>query len=126
MNRFLAIGFISLLSGCSNYQFNSNLDKKNFDEYFKPSQVTIYNKAELADLKYEILGSVDGSSCQQEVNDIPANVKEARTTARINAANMHANGIIFQTCLSFIQDNICVSNIICYGQALKVTLPTND
>ena len=126
MNRLIAISFFGLLTGCSNYQFNSNLDKQNFDEYFKPSQVTIYEKSELLNLNYETLGAVDGSSCQLKEKDIPANLKEARTNARINAANMHANGIVFQTCLNFEQDRTCVSNIICYGHALDVTTSDND
>ena len=126
MNRLFIIIFIAFASGCSQYQFTSNLDKKNFDEYFKPSQVTIYEKSELSNLQYTTIGAVDGGSCQVEEKDLPANIKEARTNARINAANMQANGIVFQTCLNFEPDNFCVSNIICYGQALNVTPPDND
>ena len=126
MNRLFIIIFIAFISGCSQYQFTSNLDKKNFDEYFKPSQVTIYEKSELLNLKHTTLGAVDGSSCQEEPKDLPANIKEARTNARINAAGMYANGIVFQTCLNFEPDNFCVSNIICYGQALDVTTSDND
>lgn len=111
-----------LLLGCSNYQFSSNVDKENFDEYFKPSQVTIYDKSELTLLNYELLGAVEGSSCQEEPNDLPADIKEARTNARINAADMHANGIVFQSCIEFEQDKTCVSNIICYGRAIDVII----
>ncbi|TEW54556.1 hypothetical protein E2R68_07590 [Psychromonas sp. RZ22] len=125
MNRIIVIAFISLLSGCSHYQFTTNVDKQNFDTYFKPSQVTIYDKNELLDLDYTVLGAVEGSSCQEETKDVPADIKEARTKARINAANMHANGVIFQSCLNFEADQSCVTNIICYGRAIKVTLP-ND
>lgn len=109
-----------LLSACSNYQFSSNLDKENFDEYFKPSQVTVYEKTDLMELEYQLIAAVEGSSCQETKNDIPADLKDARTQARINAANMNANGIVFQSCLTFEEDKTCVSNIICYGQALNV------
>lgn len=120
MLRYITLFFALLLSGCSNYQFSSNVDKDNFDEYFKPSQVTIYSKSDLTDLNYELLGAVEGSSCQQESNALPADRKEARTNARINAANMNANGIVFQSCINFEADNTCLSNIICYGRAIDV------
>jgi RcsF protein len=126
MKRLTILAMIVSISGCSNYEFTSNIDKKNFDEYFKPSQVTIYEKAELLTLKYTTLGAVEGSSCQQTENDLPANIKDARTKARINAAEMHANGIVFQTCLNFERDKTCVSNIICYGRAIHVVSPNND
>jgi len=126
MNRLIAFTFIVLVSGCSNYQVNSNIDKENFDTYFKPSQVQVYDKKELLDLEYTVLGAVEGSSCQEKSIDIPANEKDARTNARINAADMNANGIVFQTCLNFKQDETCVSNVICYGRALDVTELSND
>lgn len=120
LNRYSLLLFTALLSGCSNYQFNSNIDKHNFDDYFKPSQVTIYDKSDLNDLEYQVLASVEGSSCQEEQKDLPADIKEARTKARINAAEMQANGIIFQTCLHFEQDESCITNIICYARALDI------
>ncbi len=126
MNRLITLVFIGLLSGCSNYQFNSNVDKENFDTYFKPSQVTIYDKKELLDLEYTVLGAVEGSSCQEAAIDLPASEKEARTKARINAADMDANGVVFQSCINFKQDETCVSNVICYGRALNIETPAND
>ena len=117
---YLTLFSTLLLAGCSNYQFSSNVDKENFDEYFKPSQVKMYEKSDLEDLDYQLLGAVEGSSCQQESNQVPADVKEARTNARINAADMNANGIVFQSCLTFEADKTCVSNIICYGRAISV------
>ncbi|WP_413700355.1 Rcs stress response system protein RcsF [Psychromonas sp. KJ10-10] len=120
-----ALGYIPLLTalfltGCSHYQFSSNLDKKNFDDYFKPSQVSIYSKSELQNLNYKLLGAVEGSSCQQDSKDIPADMKEAKTNARINVANMNANGIVFQSCVDFEADQTCLSNVICYGRAIDV------
>lgn len=126
MKRLIIIIFIILLSGCSNYRFTSNIDKKNVDEYFKPSEVTIYDKKALLDLEYTVLGAVEGSSCQVKEKNVPADIKEARTKARIHANNMHANGIVFQSCLHFKKDESCITNIICYGRALDVELPVND
>ena len=118
MMRFIVVlGFSTLLSACSHFEFSSNIDKDNFNEYFKPSQVTIYEKSELSKLDYAFIGAVEGSSCQTEENDRAADVKEARTDARIKAANLHANGIVFQSCITFPADAACKSNIICYGKA---------
>jgi len=122
----LLICTVLSVSACSNFQFSSNLDKKNFDEYFKPSKVTVYEKNELLKLDYKVLGGVEGSSCQVEVNDPPADLRDARTRARINAAELNANGIVFQSCLSFEQDKSCISNIICYARALDVTLSDKE
>ena len=33
-----------IASGCADFAFNSNLDKENFDEYFKPGSVQIYEQ----------------------------------------------------------------------------------
>ena len=41
-----------IASGCADFAFNSNLDKENFDEYFKPGSVRIYEQSEIADLNY--------------------------------------------------------------------------
>lgn len=122
MLRFSVLVSTLFLSACSSYQFTSNIDKENFDEYFKPSQVTIYSKSQLSSLEHVVLGAVEGSSCQEKTNQTPADIRQARTNARINAANMNANGIIFQSCLNFEADESCVSNIICYGQALAVSI----
>lgn len=127
MLRFLTVSCSMIfLTACSNLQFSSNLDKENFDEYFKPSQVVVYTKYQLAELDYTFIAAVEGSSCQEEANDLPADAKQARTQARINAANLHANGIVFQQCLTFETDATCVSNIICYGRAIDVTLPDQE
>ena len=121
MSRFIFILCSALLlSACSNFQFSSNLDKENFETYFQPSKVTIYEKSELADLNYEVIAAVEGSSCQIEANDPPADIREARTQARINADKLNANGVVFQTCITFEKDASCISNIICYGRALDV------
>jgi len=121
MMRFiLVLGFSILLSACSHFEFSSNMDKDNFNQYFKPSQVIIYEKSELNKLDYAFIGAVEGSSCQAEENDRAADIKQARTNARIKAADLYANGIVFQSCITFPADAVCKSNIICYGQAIHV------
>ncbi|MCK5819185.1 MAG: hypothetical protein KAH18_08000 [Psychromonas sp.] len=121
MIRFLFISLpLLFISACSHFDYSTNVDEKNFVQYFKPSQVVVYQKSALKNLDYEVIGAVDGSSCQKNENDLPASEREARTKARVNAANMHANGIVFQTCLTIKPDKTCLSNIICYGRALDV------
>ena len=122
MRLLLPFMLALLSSACSNVHFSSNIDKENFDTYFAPSSVTVYQKADLDDLDYQVLGAVEGSSCQINENAVPADAREARTKARINAANLNANGIVFQSCLSFKEDKACISNVICYGRALKVSI----
>ncbi|WP_354622827.1 Rcs stress response system protein RcsF [Psychromonas sp. MME2] len=119
----LCICALIFTTACSNYDFTSNLDKENFTDYFKPSEVTIYSKEQLPKLDYTFIATVEGSSCQEEANDRPADIKEARTKARIQAADLNANGIVIQSCLSFEADETCLSNIICYAQAIHVNLP---
>ncbi|MEG3755944.1 Rcs stress response system protein RcsF [Psychromonas arctica] len=123
MNRLLILILLILIAGCSDYQLHSNVDKENFETYFKPSKVTVYDKQQLLDLEYTVLGAVEGSSCQIDEIDLPASEAEARTEARINAADMNANGVVFQSCINFERDESCVSNVICYGRALDVAEP---
>ncbi|WP_413694144.1 Rcs stress response system protein RcsF [Psychromonas sp. KJ10-2] len=123
MNRLLVLTLLILIAGCSDYQLHSNVDKENFETYFKPSKVTVYDKQQLLDLEYTVLGAVEGSSCQIDEIDVPASEAEARTEARINAADMNANGVVFQSCINFERDESCVSNVICYGRALDVAEP---
>lgn len=120
MLRFTLLFTTLLLGACSQYPFSSNVDKQNFSTYFKPSSVTIYSKEEATKLDAQWLGAITGSSCQIEINDRPASKADARTKARINAANLDANGIVFQTCVTFEADSSCLSNVICYARAISV------
>lgn len=109
----------SLISGCSNYSFHSNVDKENFEQYFKPSQVKIYEKEELDGLNYIHLTTVEGSVCKQKENEAKPTFADARTQARLAAADAGANGIIFTSCIE-TQDEICLEATLCYGQAIKI------
>ncbi len=84
-----------IASGCADFAFNSNLDKENFDEYFKPGGVRIYEQNQLADLNYLYLGTVEGESCQADANQAVPNAGEARTLARRRVADMGGNGVSF-------------------------------
>jgi len=120
MRLFLVLSLALLSTACSNVQFSSNVDKENFETYFAPSSVVVYETEDLVDLDFEVIGAVEGSSCQIGENDVPADIREARTKARINAADLNANGVVFQSCISFKEDKACITNVICYGRAIKV------
>ena len=67
-----------IASGCADFAFNSNLDKENFDEYFKPGSVRIYEQSELADLNYLYLGTVEGNPARaMPIRRCPMPVKPA-------------------------------------------------
>lgn len=109
-----------IASGCADFSFNSNLDKENFDEYFKPGGVQIYEQNQLADLNYLYLGTVEGESCQSDAKQPVPNAGEARTLARRRVADMGGNGVTFDKCAEFNDTPGCLKQVICYGQALKV------
>lgn len=109
-----------IASGCANYAFNSNLDKENFDDYFKPGSVQIYQQDELAGLNYLYLGTIEGESCQSDANQPRPNAGDARTQARRRAADMGANGVTIDKCAELSDTPGCLKQVICYGQALKV------
>ncbi|MBC8674461.1 exopolysaccharide biosynthesis protein [Aeromonas hydrophila] len=109
-----------IASGCADFAFNSNLDKENFDEYFKPGSVQIYEQGQLADLNYLYLGTVEGESCQSDAKQPIPNAGEARTLARRRVADMGGNGVTFDKCAEFSDTPGCLKRVICYGQALKV------
>lgn len=112
-----------LVSGCANYAFNSNLDKKNFDTYFKPGSVEVYTQDQLSDLNYLYLGTVEGQSCQEASNQPVPSAGDARTEARRKAADMGGNGVVFDRCNETTGTPGCLQQIVCYGQALKVAEP---
>jgi RcsF protein len=120
MRLFFILGVALLSTACSNVHFSSNVDKENFETYFAPSSVVVYEKDDLEDLDFQVLGAVEGSSCQTKDNAVPADIREARTKARIHAADLNANGVVFQSCISFKEDKTCITNVICYGRALNV------
>ncbi|MDO2949374.1 Rcs stress response system protein RcsF [Aeromonas simiae] len=109
-----------LASGCANFAFNTNLDKKNFDDYFKPSGVELYQQSQLADLNYLYLGTVEGQSCQEKSDQPVPSAATARTEARTKVADMGGNGLVLDKCSELTGTSGCLKQIVCYGQALKV------
>ncbi|MDO6620788.1 Rcs stress response system protein RcsF [Pseudomonadota bacterium] len=117
----LAISSAILLSGCaSEYTFNSNLDAKAIDDYFKPGNVVLYKENQRPKGSFEVLGLVEGESCQQTADGVPASIADARTDARKQAVELGANGLMIKKCLLTEQQvDSCYSQAICVGQAIK-------
>ena len=113
----------TLLTGCSGYSFPTNLDKENFTEYFKPGSVALVDKAQLAELDYQILGTVEGVSCQEDNSQPVPVIGDARTEARTRTADLGGNALLISKCIELQQTPGCQASITCYGQALKVAEP---
>ena len=123
MMKFSYLLAATLLTGCSGYSFHTNLDKENFTEYFKPGSVALVDKAQLAELDYQILGTVEGVSCQEDNSQPVPVIGDARTEARTRTADLGGNALLISKCIELQQTPGCQASITCYGQALKVAEP---
>ena len=121
MKIILSSALVLLLSACaSDYSFNSNLDGEAINDYFKASDVVLYEGDALPKGHYELKGLVQGESCQADLNGAPASLADARTEARRNAADKGANGIVIKQCVIFEEAaQGCISRALCVGQAIK-------
>ncbi|WP_394147471.1 Rcs stress response system protein RcsF [Shewanella atlantica] len=121
MKTLFIAPLVLLLSACAgDYTFNSNLDGEAIDEYFKASDVVVFEGNSHPTAPYEIIGLVEGETCQEGANDAPASIREARTLARRAAADKGANAILIKKCMVFEeQGQGCFSRAVCIGQAIK-------
>ena len=119
---FVAL-LMTMLSGCSLFQVHTNLDKENFTEYFKPGTVTLVDKEQLDSLQYQILGTVEGNSCQEDNTQPVPVIGDARTDARVRTADLGGNALLISKCIELGQTPGCQASITCYGQALKIAEP---
>ncbi|QFI39072.1 hypothetical protein FR932_15010 [Moritella marina ATCC 15381] len=110
-----------LLSGCSTYPLQTNLDKDNFTNYFAISDVEYYTTSSLQHSHVEQLGLVEGESCQTADNQPPAEEQQAKIAAKRQAAALNANGIIIRSCIAPPASKACLSSYLCYGDAIKVS-----
>ncbi|GIC77742.1 Rcs stress response system protein RcsF [Moritella sp. F3] len=115
-----------LLSGCSTYPLQTNLDKDNFTDYFAVSDVEYYTTSSLLYSHVEQLGLVEGESCQTADNLPPAEEQQAKIAAKRQAAALNANGIIIRSCIAPPASKACLSSYLCYADAIKVTPLTSS
>lgn len=119
--RLLGISLLAVtLSGCAGWGFNSNVSPDGIKDYYKGDGVQLYSKADLEDVNYVTLGSVEGEACQIKADEAPPKEADARASLRRRAADMGANGILMDRCIRFDDMPGCIEQVLCSGQALKV------
>jgi RcsF protein len=117
----LTTSALLLLGGCAGeYRFNSNLDAKAIDDYFKASDVRLFEGNNQPDGPFESLGLVEGEACQAQATDVPPTLADARTEVRRAAADKGATGLIIKQCRLFDETaQGCITRAFCIGQAIK-------
>ena len=116
---------VALLTSCAQVSdVSTNLDKKNFKQYFSPSKVKIVDDENQFEGKYKMVGLVEGEDCQVKPHHATPDPIEARTMARGKAYDLGANAIVFSGCTTVKTDR-CLANLICYGKAYQV-ITNND
>ena len=116
LTKALLAASVLVLTSCSNFEFKTNVDPSNFKEYFKPS----YASEDLEKVPNRSLGLVEGVSCQIKDTDAIATETDARTKARIKAADLGANAIKFGKCVRLTNTPACLVSVTCYADALVV------
>jgi len=99
---------------------STNLDKENFQQYFAPTSVKIYQTEQDFPSSYQFIGAVEGQDCQVKPHLASPDKIIARTHARAQAFKKNANAIIFTGCALIEDDNAskqCLSTLVCYGKA---------
>ncbi|MGB0893504.1 MAG: Rcs stress response system protein RcsF [Parashewanella sp.] len=122
MKKLILIPLMLGLNACtSSYTFNSNVDSAAIKEYFKASNVTLFERGQFPSKNYQQLGLVEGESCQIAINDKPAELSQARTKARRHAADLGANALLVKHCAVInTRSAECITQVICSGLAVKI------
>lgn len=115
-----SVGTTLLISACQNVAVETNVSPSNFEEYFKPSSVEVYDKKSILDQRYHSLGLVVGLACQEKPDDFVARDTEARLDALIQTADMGGNGIVFNKCIRLERTQSCHVSVTCYAEAFVV------
>lgn len=115
-----SVGTTLLISACQNVAVETNVSPSNFEEYFKPSSVEVYDKKSILDQRYHSLGLVVGLACQEKPDDFVARDTEARLDALIQTADMGGNGIVFNKCIRLERTQSCYVSVTCYAEAFVV------
>jgi len=127
--------FFCLLTNCSS-SVSTNLDKKNFQEYFSAATVEVYQHEQDIPTHHQFIGVVEGQDCQEKAHHAKPDKINARTKARQQAYKKQANGIVFTACAELSHEELtqlsqssdtqqCYALTICYGKAYIVDAETN-
>lgn len=122
---------LSLLVGCSTKNLSTNLDRDNFHDYFSPAKVTIYQQEKDITTRHKYIGVVEGQDCQIKPHHAEPDEINARTQARRQAFEQHANGVIFTGCALLSPQQLATLNnsndaqqchaiVICYARAFAI------
>lgn len=123
---WVSLSAMLLLTSCAKIKdISTNLDSKNFSNFFAPGHVKMYpDDRAFQDKNYEYLGLVEGENCQIEAHHAQPDPIAARTEARRQAYDLGANSVIFSSCVTIdettLANSSCLSTVICYGSAYKV------
>lgn len=120
LTKALLAASVLVLTSCSNFEFKTNVDPSNFKEYFKPSYASEVSEEDLEKVPNRSLGLVEGVSCQIKDTDAIATETDARTKARVKAADLGANAIKFGKCVRLTNTPACLVSVTCYADALVV------
>jgi RcsF protein len=116
---------LMLLSGCAqHYTVSTNVDRENFEQYFAPSQVTVYHSVAELPVNAKYLGLVEGEDCQLQAHHAIPEHKIARTQARTAAYQKRANAVVFTGC-TFVPSKQCHQQLVCFGQAYQISAATS-
>lgn len=122
LNIFLVALLTCFATSCSWFSFSSNIDPKNFKEYYKSSLVKPYSKEEFFKLEsYTDLGLVEGISCKMTDEEPEPNENLAFRVLLEKAYEIGADGVVVGKCVHLENTLDCLSEYTCYGQAIKTT-----
>lgn len=122
--KALATTIIStiLLSGCSAFIPQANMDDLSLDDRRKVQSMPIYNEAQLKDKKYKILNVVEGISCKNKLWNRPATKTNSILQSKYWAYMMGADAILNIQCEKPRKTKTtynCWESITCTAQAIK-------
>ena len=102
----------------------SKVINENFQQYYSPTSVKIYQSEQEFSSAYQYVGVVEGQDCQSKDHLASPDEIIARTHARTQAFEKRANAIIFTGCALIADDKSskqCISTLVCYGKAYIVS-----
>lgn len=134
---FSVFTIISLITGCSSRYISTNVDKKNFDEYFSAAEVKIYTSEQSITDHYQFIDAVEGQDCQEKAHHAAPDEINARTQARRQAFEKQANGVVFTGCALLSPERLaqlnrsndaqqCHAIVICYAKAFAIKPTANQ
>lgn len=115
--------FLLALGGCASFISVVNLDELPAEGRGAVESVRIYSSAQLAGVKYEVVDTVEGHSCQSGVFGPAASGSAAIEQARYHAYKKGANGITnirFGPRGGMLIPLNCWAVISCTADAIKV------